>query len=84
MTRATETLRAALRLGDPFADPPAEPLEEDLQGWAGTDPLLRRAVEAIRPGLVVEVGSWKGQSAVYMAEHCRALGLDAALLCIDT
>lgn len=84
MTRATDTLRAMLGLGDPFAEPPAEPLAEDLQGWAGTDPLLRRAVEASRPGIILEVGSWKGQSAVFMAEHCRALGLDAALLCIDT
>ncbi len=84
MTGATERLRAALGLGDPFAEPPLERLDEDLQGWAGTDPLLRRAVEVTRPGLVIEVGTWKGQSAVFMAEACRALGLDAAVLCIDT
>lgn len=84
MTRATERLRSILGLGDPFAEPPLEDLPEDLQGWAGTDPLLRQAIEAIRPGLVIEVGTWKGQSAVFMAETCRELGLDAALLCIDT
>lgn len=84
MTRATERLRSTLGLDDPFAEPPLEDLPEDLQGWAGTDPLLRRAIEAIRPGLVIEVGTRKGQSAVFMAETCRELGLDAALLCIDT
>lgn len=84
MTRATERLRAALGLGDPFAEPPLELLPEDLQGWAGTDPLLRRAIETVRPKLVIEVGTWKGQSAVFMAEGCRELGLDAAILCIDT
>lgn len=84
MTKTTERLRATLGLGDPFAEPPLEPLAEDLQGWAGTDPLLRRAIEVLRPSLVVEVGTWKGQSAVFMAEACRELGLDAAVLCIDT
>ena len=84
MTRATERLRAALGLGDPFTEPPLETLGEDLQGWAGTDPLLRRAIETVRPRLVLEVGTWKGQSAVFMAEACRELGLDAAVLCIDT
>ncbi len=84
MTPTTRTVRALLGLADPFAEPLDEPLAEDLQGWAGTDPLLRRAVEIARPGLVIEVGTWKGQSAVFMAEHCRALGLDACILCIDT
>lgn len=84
MTRTTAMLRERLGLGDPFAEPPSVALPEDLQGWAGTDPLLARAIDAVRPGLVVEVGSWKGQSAVFMAEHCRARGYDAAILCIDT
>lgn len=84
MTAATEQLRAVLGFGDPFAEPPLETLPEDLQGWAGRDPVLRRAIEIVRPRLVVEVGTWKGQSAVFMAETCCELGLDAAILCIDT
>lgn len=84
MTRTTAMVRERLGLGDPFAEPPSADLPLDLQGWAGTDPLLLQAIDAVRPGLGVEVGSWKGQSAVFMAEHRRARGYDSAILCIDT
>jgi predicted O-methyltransferase YrrM len=32
----------------------------------------------------VEVGSWKGASAIHMAGLCREFGLATALVCIDT
>ncbi|MCR0984340.1 class I SAM-dependent methyltransferase [Roseomonas populi] len=57
---------------------------KDLQGWNGTHPALVRAVEEVRPELALDVGVWKGQSAVSIAEAMRRVRPDSALLAIDT
>lgn len=73
---------------DPWAgfDPSQHP--EDLQGWHGDHPLLSRLVVEEQPQLVVEVGSWKGQSSTHLGRALRDLGpADGAprqLLCVDT
>lgn len=56
----------------------------DMQGWASDHPILPWAVEAIRPKLIIEVGTWKGRSAINMAKKAMALGLSCEILCIDT
>lgn len=61
-------------------------------GWAGTwygDPgaqraIFDRAIERTAPGVIVEVGSFVGESAIHMAKQLRARRLDAAILCVDT
>ncbi|MBL8728268.1 MAG: class I SAM-dependent methyltransferase [Planctomycetes bacterium] len=70
--------------GDPYEgfDAAAYPL--DLQGWNGTHPLLVEIVQKVRPEVVVEVGSWKGQSAVTFARELQRLGPGRTLLCVDT
>lgn len=57
---------------------------EDLQGWGSDDPIFRQVIECLRPSLVIEVGSWKGRSAVNMMKICDALQLHTTLICIDT
>lgn len=56
----------------------------DLQGWNGTDPLFERVLKVLRPNLVIEVGSWKGQSTVNMAKIARDLALPTRIICVDT
>lgn len=56
----------------------------DMQGWASDHPILPWAVETIRPKLIIEVGSWKGRSAINMAKKAMALGIGCEILCIDT
>ncbi len=56
----------------------------DLQGWDSDNPLFKQVISDIRPALIVEVGTWKGASAIHMAGICRQLGLDAEIVCIDT
>ena len=46
--------------------------------------VFRRALSEIRPSLIVEVGSWKGASAIHMADLARELDLAAEIVCIDT
>jgi hypothetical protein len=41
-------------------------------------------IEFIRPSRVIEVGTWKGGSALTMARHLERLWLDAEILCVDT
>lgn len=62
-------------------------LPKDLQGWGGTDSSFETIISQLRPNLIVEVGSWKGQSATHMANTALKLGLDREqleIVCVDT
>jgi hypothetical protein len=41
-------------------------------------------LEAVRPDVVIEVGSWMGHSANYIATKAKILGLSPRVLCVDT
>lgn len=56
----------------------------DLQGWGSDAPIFRQLIETVRPRLIIEVGTWKGASALHMAACCDELGFDTQILCIDT
>ena len=47
-------------------------------------PLAERLITELRPRLVIEVGCWKGASAVATAKALRARGLETPLICVDT
>ena len=38
----------------------------------------------MKPRLIVEIGSWKGDSAVYWASLLKQNGIDGAVICVDT
>jgi Methyltransferase domain len=60
--------------------------------WGGTwygdtaahNPLFTEAIKLTQPGLIVEVGSFVGESAIAMAKTIKAMNLEAAILCVDT
>lgn len=56
----------------------------DLQGWGSTDPNFKKLIDEINPRLIIEVGSWKGGSAIFMAEYIKKKNLDCKILCVDT
>ena len=56
----------------------------DTQGWGWDHPIFRTLVAELRPRLIVEVGSWKGASAIHLAGLAREFGLDCPVICIDT
>lgn len=79
-----------LRKLHPEADSPYTGLDlsqhpDDLQGWASNDPVFEEVVSKVKPELAIEVGSWKGASAVHitklMKKYCSP---DARLICVDT
>lgn len=62
------------------------PAREWDGAWYG-DPGARRhifhqAIDKAKPGLIIEVGSFVGESAIFMAGYLR--DRDAAILCVDT
>ena len=81
---AADKIRAMLHATDPYAgfDPTPWPL--DLHGWGDQSAAFGELVRQVRPKLVVEVGTWKGASALRIAEELVAANLDAQILCIDT
>lgn len=56
----------------------------DLAGWGSDAPIFSELIAEVRPRLIIEVGSWKGASAIHMAGVCTTLGLDARIVCVDT
>jgi predicted O-methyltransferase YrrM len=60
------------------------PMPESITGWGGTARIFEILIKQVRPRIIVEVGTWKGQSAITMAEACRTHQLDCAIICVDT
>lgn len=61
-----------------------EKMEVDLQGWGTNEATLNAFIDELKPELIIEVGTWKGQSAINMARHIVETGLKCRILCVDT
>jgi hypothetical protein len=57
---------------------------EEVQGWNGYHPSLSSLSSAPGPKIVVDVGVWKGQSTITMANAMRHNGIDGVVIAIDT
>ena len=80
----TRGIRGMLHAVDPYAGFDHSAWPPDLTGWGSESPAFRELIEAVRPRLIVEVGTWKGASAIHMARLLETAGLDAQILCVDT
>jgi hypothetical protein len=69
---------------DPYLGFEVDGKAADLQGWGSRDPIFAHLLSVVRPEVIIEVGSWKGASAINMATLIKHLGLDASLICVDT
>jgi len=56
----------------------------DPHGWGGESPVFRELISQVKPRLIIEVGTWKGASALEMAAVTRDLNLTTQIVCIDT
>ena len=68
----------------PYADFPLQQYAEDLQGWHSRHPMIAELIHETRPELVIEVGTWKGGSAVHMAGLMKTEAIDGTVVCVDT
>lgn len=80
-----DALRHAIHAVDPYAGFAYHAIALDEHGWGSQSPAFATLVERIRPRLTIEVGTWKGASAIEMARHLERLDLtDSRILCVDT
>lgn len=70
---------------NPYKDFPLKDWTVDITGWHSEDPVFERLITELRPNIVVEVGTWKGASALNMARLLRQNGLHTSrICCVDT
>lgn len=82
---AREQAAALWRGADPYEGMVAPDVTEvAIQGWNWNHPYLRETIEQTRPRLIVEIGVWKGASALSMASHLRELRIDGVVIAVDT
>lgn len=79
-----DELLAMLHPVDPYSGFDFAALPEDTHGWGSDSPAFRELILAEKPNLIVEVGTWKGGSALHMAKVLGESGLPGVVLCIDT
>lgn len=59
-------------------------LSEDTSGWNSQHPLFDGVVAGIRPGVVIDVGVWKGGSTIHLAELLLRNGVIGTVISVDT
>lgn len=59
-------------------------LSKDTQGWGDQDEIFDYVFTHWWPKIILEVGTWKGASAIRMADLQRDMGIDGLIICIDT
>lgn len=67
---------------NPYLD--FNPSPSDLQGWGSYHPIFQKILSDLKPSLIIEVGTWKGASAIHMANLSKELKMNSAIVCVDT
>jgi predicted O-methyltransferase YrrM len=75
----------AIHTQNPYENFPISDWKPDLQGWSEDSPIFEQVIKVKRPATIVEVGTWKGASAIRMATLLKQNGLPASrIVCVDT
>lgn len=61
-----------------------ELMPADLRGWNSNDNAFEALILKVKPKTIIEVGSWKGASAINMAQICKKNNLQTQIFCVDT
>jgi len=75
---------AEIGLSEPYKNLQGREIQVDLQGWASEHHYFSTLIAMTAPAQIIEVGAWKGASAVNMARHALPINPDVAVLCVDT
>jgi hypothetical protein len=57
---------------------------EDRQGWNSEHTSFDEIIGGLRPSVVIDVGTWKGASTIYLADLMKKHGLPGAVIGVDT
>lgn len=69
---------------DPYEGFDYQAYPSDVQGWGSDHEIFAHAIVTYRPKTIVEVGTWKGRSAIVMANLLKPLEIEAEIVCVDT
>jgi predicted O-methyltransferase YrrM len=56
----------------------------DITGWQSHHPWFEGIIAQVKPRAILEIGTWKGASAIHMASAARRANPQAEILCVDT
>jgi hypothetical protein len=57
----------------------------DIHGWGSDSSIFKDVIYKVSPRTIIEVGTWKGASAIHMADICNEATLaNTKIICIDT
>lgn len=73
-----------LHLFNPYDNFNANIYKDDIGGWHGNHPIFFDLLDNLNPKLILEIGTWKGQSAINMAKISKDLELETKIVCLDT
>jgi predicted O-methyltransferase YrrM len=76
-------LLARLFQQDPYADFPVASFALDHRGFNLPERALNLVAE-VRPSRIIEIGTWKGNSAFFMADTLSAIDVPFEMVCVDT
>ena len=69
---------------DPYIGFIKENYPYDAQGWGCDARIFSDLIEKKKPSVIIEVGSWKGGSAITLGKAVQKEKLDCEILCVDT
>jgi predicted O-methyltransferase YrrM len=84
MGKIAQDITQRLHPSNPYEGFDYQSISPVLQTWAGNEGIFKQLIDAIHPQLILEVGSWKGVSAIKMASILKEQSEDFAIVCIDT
>jgi len=73
-----------IHLKNPYTGFNQNSFPPDITGSGVPIDFINSLIDSTHPGVVIEVGSWKGLSAIQMAGLLKQRGLDAVVVCVDT
>ena len=73
-----------IHVDSPYTGFPLSEWPMDLKGFTQNKKFLGALVARVKPRLAIEVGSYKGTSAILMAEALKKLPRNPGLICVDT
>ncbi len=60
------------------------PLPKDVTGWNYSHVIFKQLIEQTNPKVIIEVGTWKGGSAIKMGNYLKQSNRQAKIYCVDT
>jgi hypothetical protein len=77
-------VRPLLHRCDPYESFDWAAWPDDASGWGSDSPAFAELVARLKPSRIIEVGTWKGGSALTLAIETEKHDLDCEIICVDT